>query len=53
MSDWTHFIVLTKKNFITLKRNYGFLVCFILLPLITMGIFALLLGLIGSGYQDP
>jgi hypothetical protein len=53
MGNWTHYTVLTKKNFITLKRNYGFAICFALLPLITMGIFAILIGLIGKGYTDP
>ena len=49
MGNWTHYQVLVKKNFITLRRNYGFAVCFAILPIVTMGIFALLIGLIANG----
>jgi hypothetical protein len=39
MSFITHLKVLLKKNFLTLKRNYGFAIAFVLLPVATMGMF--------------
>jgi len=39
MVNWTHFGVLLKKNFLTLKRKWGFALFFIILPLVSMGIF--------------
>jgi ABC-type Na+ efflux pump permease subunit len=39
MSNLTHFKVLLRKNFLTLKRKWGFALFIILLPIISMGIF--------------
>jgi len=52
MSNWTHFKVLLKKNFITLKRNYCFLIFFFLLPLVTMGIFTIIKALLADGKTE-
>lgn len=49
MSNWTHFKVLLKKNFITLKRNICFAIFFLLLPLVTMGIFTIVKALLSDG----
>jgi len=35
----THFKVLLRKNFLTLKRKFGFAMFIVLLPIISMGIF--------------
>ena len=42
MSFSTHFKVLLKKNFQTLKRKYGFAIFFLILPIISTGIFVLI-----------
>lgn len=34
-----HTVVLLKKDFITLKRNLGFILMFIALPIVMMGTF--------------
>lgn len=52
MSNWTHFKVLLKKNFITLKRNYCFAIFFVLLPLVTMGIFTIVKALLSDGQTN-
>lgn len=49
MGSCTHYRVLLRKNFITLRRNYGFAICFFLLPVMTMGIFSMLLSLVSDG----
>lgn len=49
MSNYTHFKVLLKKNFLTLKRKWGFALFFMLLPLISMGIYALIKLAISGG----
>jgi len=52
MGNWTHFKVLLRKNFITLKRNYCFLIFFIVLPLVTMGIFTIIKALLADGKTE-
>jgi len=42
----TDFKVLLKKNFLTLKRNVCFAVFFVLLPVVTMGIYVLVQSLL-------
>jgi hypothetical protein len=42
MSFGTHFKVLFKKNLQTLKRKWGFAVFFLVLPVISCGIFVLI-----------
>jgi|LauGreDrversion4_2_1035121.scaffolds.fasta_scaffold1625336_1 hypothetical protein len=39
MVNMTHFKVLLRKNFLTLKRKFGFAMFIVLLPIISMGIF--------------
>jgi len=53
MGNWTHFKILLKKNFITLKRNYCFALFFLLLPLISMGIFTIIKSLLSDGVIPP
>ena len=45
----THFKVLLKKNYLTLKRKWGFMACFILLPITSMFLFAYLKHLLDNG----
>jgi ABC-type Na+ efflux pump permease subunit len=49
MVNATHFRVLLKKNFLTLKRKWGFALFFILLPIISMGIFTAIKFAISKG----
>ena len=39
MAFSTHLRVLLRKNFLTLQRNYCFAITFVVLPIITMGVF--------------
>lgn len=52
MSNFTHFNVLLKKNFLTLKRKWGFAIFFVILPLISIGIFAAVKYAIGGGIRE-
>jgi ABC-type Na+ efflux pump permease subunit len=49
MVNAKHFKVLLKKNFLTLKRKWGFAVFFVLLPIISMGIFTAIINAISNG----
>ena len=49
MSNFTHFKVLLKKNLITLKRKWGFLLFFIMLPIVTLGLFSLIVNVMSKG----
>lgn len=49
MVNWTHFKVLLKKNFITLRRNICFAITFVVLPILTMGIFTIVKALLSDG----
>ena len=51
MVSATHFKVLLKKNFLTLKRKWGFALFFVLLPIISMGIFTLIKFAISDGMR--
>lgn len=51
MVSATHFRVLLKKNFLTLKRKWGFALFFVLLPIISMGIFTLIKYAISDGIR--
>ena len=51
MVNSTHFKVLLKKNFLTLKRKWGFALFFVLLPMISMGIFTLIKYAISDGIR--
>jgi len=51
MVNATHFRVLLKKNFLTLKRKWGFALFFVLLPIISMGIFTLIKYAISDGIK--
>ena len=51
MVNGTHFRVLLKKNFLTLKRKWGFALFFIILPLISMGIFTAIKNAISDGIR--
>ncbi len=39
MLNFTHFKVLLRKNYLTLKRKWGFALFIIILPILSMGIF--------------
>ncbi len=52
MAFSTHLRVLIKKNFLTLKRNTGFIIFFFLLPVITMGLFVFLKSKVEMGRQE-
>ena len=39
MGSSTHLRVLIKKNYLTLKRNIGFAITFVVLPILTMAVF--------------
>lgn len=52
MSSFTHFNVLLKKNLLTLKRKWGFAIFFVILPLISIGIFAGVKYAIGGGTRE-
>jgi hypothetical protein len=51
MVSATHFRVLLKKNFLTLRRNPKFAAFFVLLPIISMGIFTLIKYAISDGIR--
>ena len=51
MSGFSHFKILLKKNFLTLKRKWGFGLFFVLMPLITLGIFSAVKLVISDGIQ--
>jgi len=51
MVNVTHFRVLLKKNFLTLKRKWGFLLFFIILPIVSMGIFTAIKYAISNGIK--
>jgi ABC-type Na+ efflux pump permease subunit len=51
MVNFTHFMVLLKKNFLTLKRKWGFLLFFIILPIVSMGIFTAIKYAISKGLK--
>lgn len=46
-----HTVVLLKKDFITLKRNLGFILMFIALPIVMMGTFWKLQSLIEAKWS--
>jgi len=48
-NNLTHFKVLVRKNFLALRRNIIFLICFLILPIITMGIFVATKALVNGG----
>ena len=49
MVNTTHFRVLFKKNLLTLRRKWGFALAFVLLPIVTMGIFTAIKYAISDG----
>jgi ABC-type Na+ efflux pump permease subunit len=49
MVNLTHFRVLLKKNFQTLRRKWGFAVIFVVLPLVMMGIFTGIQSAVSNG----
>ncbi len=52
MSNLTHFKVLLRKNFLTLKRKWGFALFIVLLPIISMGIFTGIKYAISDGIKQ-
>ena len=53
MVDKTHLKVLLTKDMLTLKRNKGFLFAFLSLPVILMGVFALIKNSVDDGVSPP
>lgn len=51
MVNATHFRVLLRKNFLTLKRKWGFALFFIILPIISMGIYTAIKAAISDGIR--
>lgn len=51
MVNGTHFNVLLRKNFLTLKRKWGFALFFILLPIISMSIYTAIKYAISKGIR--
>ena len=49
MPKATHLKVLLSKDFLTLKRNIGFVICFVFLPLALMTAFIEIQGLVNNG----
>lgn len=49
MINFTHLKVLLKKDFITLWRSKGFLIAFIVLPIILMESFTFIKNLVDKG----
>lgn len=52
MINFTHLKVLIKKDFITLWRSKGFLISFILMPVILMESFTFIKNLVDDGDKD-
>lgn len=51
MVNATHFKVLLQKNFLTLKRKWGFAMFFVILPIISMGIYTAIKSAISDGIR--
>jgi len=49
MPNTLHLIVLLKKDFLTLKRNVGFLIAFVVLPVGLMSAFIAIQNLVDKG----
>lgn len=52
MVNWGHLKVLLKKDLLTLVRNKGYLIGFVLLPIGFMGIFITVQSLFDKGYYE-
>ena len=52
MLNFTHFKVLLRKNYLTLKRKWGFALFIVLLPIISMGIFTGIKYAISDGIKQ-
>ena len=52
MANTTHLKVLLKKDFLTLRRNLGFIIAFIVLPLGLMNAFIAIEGLVDNGDKE-
>lgn len=50
--NFTHLSVLVKKDFLTLKRSWGFVLAFIILPIGLMGAFIGIQGLVDNGTYE-
>ena len=51
-SSMTHMKVLLKKDRLTLKRNWSFLVSFVLMPLFLMGFFSFLYNKVSGAKEE-
>lgn len=51
MVNCKHFNVLFKKNLLTLRRKWGFALFFVILPIISMGIFTAIKYAISKGIK--